>query len=72
MKELKLTGWYKGVQRPVRVGVYARQYFGFIGFCYWNGEQWSCFDFMVKSCQENRMLHGVSPDQNLPWRGVSK
>ena len=72
MKKLKLTGWYEGHQKPVRVGVYERWYVGFAVFCYWNGTHWGCLASTVDSCQENKMIFGISPDQDRPWRGISK
>ena len=60
---MKLTGWYQGDQRPIRVGYYERQVTEhFTWMAWWNGEYWTLLQ---------RSFYLVD-NQNLPWRGVEK
>ena len=60
---MKLTGWYQGDQKPVRVGYYERQYFGgATKFDYWAGKIWISYP--------DSMFEIYS--QKLKWRGVAK
>ena len=67
---MKLTGWYKGRQKPVRVGWYERSYNskrpsnGEARRHFWDGQAWYLADN-----SEGRL---VSLYQGLPWRGRMK
>lgn len=67
---MKLTPWFSGDQKPVRVGVYLRDYGDGVFWCYWNGIDWcvgSIFADKAMFCTDCITLF-----QNLPWRGVMK
>ena len=73
---MNLTDWFPGSAKPVRKGVYQREYtYGKskqLQYCYWNGKEWGLGNFTV----ENAMLDGKafvpSPNQSIRWRGVLK
>ena len=73
---MKLTPWYPGDVKPVRVGVYQRDYSGTTfschrsQYCYWNGRHWGMYGTTVSSAK--RWSYAVSGWQVLPWRGVEK
>ena len=71
MSEHKLTRWFSGSDKPVRVGVYQRDHLSW-GKCYqyFNGEKW---------CYPSRTVDGawvmrfdLSDDQTSPWRGLAE
>ena len=74
---MKLTPWFRGTVKPVRKGVYERDfsgtYAGYLrrpNYCYWNGKFW-CL------CGTNPKIavwyqDKPSLNQNIPWRGVEK
>lgn len=71
---MKLTPWYPGHVKPVRVGVYERDYAenpksSRPRFCYWDGAAWGCYG-MTKDNAKNFSL--ASAAQSLPWRGIAK
>ena len=74
--EMKLTPWFSGDQKPVRVGVYQRKnseyehYIPTSHFSYWDGAAWcaSAHDMLLARAYSRY----VSLSQNLPWRGVMK
>ena len=67
----KTTGWYSGDQKPVRVGVYQREYAPAdpLWYCWWNGQAWGM------GCptpeQAEQCKHHISLAQSKPWRGVN-
>ena len=75
---MKLTQWFPGDVKPVRVGVYERLYFREqleTRYSYWNGEEWSVWSILPSgaalaalAAEEKR----ISMCQDLPWRGVMK
>ena len=67
---MKLTGWYDGKQKPVRVGVYERKYGNRVFFCWW-GVEWGMGTNNQK-CAESLWWIAAAPNQCLPWRGVAK
>ena len=68
---MKLTPWFPGTVKPVRAGVYERDYGrGWRSYNYWNGEKWSSPRSVPKEAEIFKHLY--SPYQNLPWRGVMK
>jgi len=56
------TGWYKGSQKPVRIGVYQRKYIQVVYCCYWDGLMW---------CHPTIRTFKVF-EQALPWRGLTE
>jgi hypothetical protein len=73
---MKLTPWFPGTVKPVRVGVYKRVYDtteysqSNFGYCYWNGHIWSWQATTPTGAL--RLRHTRSPHQDFPWRGVLK
>ncbi len=73
---MKLTPWFTGDQKPVRVGVYQRknsrheQYVTATHYSYWDGAEWcaSAHDTLLAKSY----CAYASLSQNLPWRGVMK
>ena len=69
----KLTPWIDGHIKPVRKGVYQRNY-GAIdalpdtAFARWDGKQWFLADETVNEAFFN---DSVSMSQYLPWRGLA-
>lgn len=74
---MKLTGWYDGKQKPVRVGVYERDYgtlsLSFNYYAYWDGKRWYCATARARDAYQSRKVHFDWPSrhQKLPWRGVA-
>lgn len=68
---MKLTPWYPGNVKPVRVGVYERKYPSFFlpVFCKWNGDIWFCGSSDVEFANQDRIPTTL---QSLPWRGIAK
>lgn len=72
---MKLTEWYSGDQKPVRVGVYERDYSeeyqdNEIGvYCRWDGERWYVYDDSIEASAKQWV---VTTMQSLPWRGIAK
>ena len=71
---MKLTPWYPGDVKPVREGVYERDY-GAAGllehrYCYWNGKWWGLYSTLPAGALWFKNKQSTS--QNLPWRGVAK
>jgi hypothetical protein len=70
---MKLTPWFPGTVKPVRVGVYERQYslmWSTRLYCYWNGIRWSPVATSIQEAEELKPF--ASASQDLPWRGVLK
>lgn len=69
---LKRTGWYSGHQKPVRVGVYERNYGTKVtNYCWWDGKVFGCA-VIGFSAYVNYQQYGASLAQNLEWRGITK
>ncbi|WP_395005814.1 hypothetical protein [Undibacterium sp.] len=69
---MKLTGWYRGEQKPVRVGFYQREdHYGII-YAYWNGRHWRVGFPIYENAFFWADLPCGSMYQDLPWRGVAK
>ena len=69
---MKLTPWFPGTVKPVRAGVYERQYFREqleTRYSYWNGEEWLVWGRTPNMAKEESRISGL---QNLPWRGGMK
>lgn len=71
---MKVTDWYTGDQKPVRVGVYERAYSYklYILYCYWNGKLFSCAYRDLELAKSMSDYFRSSLNQNLPWRGIAK
>ena len=68
---MKLTPWFPGTVKPVRVGVYEREYrCSRRIYNYWNGKTWSGPSPVPKGAEIFKPFY--SPYQDLPWRGVMK
>ena len=72
----KHTPWFPGSVKPVRKGVYQREYtYGKtpnVQYCYWNGKAWAMGEHTVERAEWNRNAFILAPNQSLPWRGVLK
>jgi hypothetical protein len=74
---MNLTDWFHGSTKPVRKGVYQRQYPYYaktaaIQYCYWNGKEWGLGNFTVEDAMRDAQAFIPAPRQHLPWRGVLK
>jgi hypothetical protein len=74
---MNLTDWFHGSTKPVRKGVYQRQYPHFaktaaIQYCYWNGRGWGMGEYSIEQAMRHEDAFMVAPRQHLPWRGVLK
>ena len=71
---MKLTQWFPGTVKPVRVGVYERNYSEFPfhspNYCHWNGKFWGLWATTPRGAVVLKIR--PSPYQDLPWRGVKK
>ena len=77
MKKLKLTPWYPGNVKPVRVGIYERdftgKYYEPVGYTKWTGEHWTAsYDDLKTARLCFKYEHDEGRWQSLPWRGVRK
>jgi hypothetical protein len=68
---MKLTPWFSGDHKPVRVGVYQRQYV-WPEYSYWDGLKWCYGGSTPKKATKSPLRNFSSSLQNLPWRGVMK
>ena len=68
---MKLTTWFPGDVKPVRVGVYERKYnmSRFYCYCYWDGEYWHVWAETPMVAEKAFLISAL---QNLPWRGALK
>lgn len=70
---MKLTKWFHGDVKPVRVGVYSvlSPNCGFELYKYWNGERWG-----MNGTTPNSALHYARrtkhAKQDWKWRGMEK
>jgi hypothetical protein len=74
---MNLTDWFPGSAKPVRKGVYQREYPHFAKttvpqYCYWNGKGWGMGEHSVEQAMRHENAFMVAPRQSLPWRGVLK
>lgn len=70
MKKLKLTRWFPGNIKPIRIGIYQRSYPTGIYYSQWNGESWG-IGFANISIAKAQSFY-KSNLQELHWRGVRK
>lgn len=71
---MKLTGWYDGCQKPVRAGLYRRNFKTLhkrtsVLWAYWTGERWAVAASTKPAALRN--AHFRSSEQCLPWRGIA-
>ena len=73
---MTLTDWFHGSVKPVRKGVYQREYtYGKskrLQYCYWNGKGWGMGEHTAEQAMTHEIVFMVAPRQFLPWRGVLK
>jgi len=67
---MKLTPWFPGTVKPVRVGVYQRDYgkHGGTVYCYFDGIMWHVTSAELRFTSKAAR----SLSQYMPWRGVLK
>jgi hypothetical protein len=66
----KLTPWFPGHIKPLRVGVYERQRAAFWTiFSYWDGKRWGFNHDTAADALRDRKFHSYS--QGMPWRGLA-
>lgn len=74
---MKRTEFLPGDIKPVRTGVYERDFrqsrgvnrnIG-IAYCYWDGKRWAIFDITPERAESCKHLE--SSCQQLPWRGLA-
>lgn len=67
-KKPKLTKWFDGSVKPVRDGVYQREYINGIQYCLFKDQKWN-----AGAWEKAQALHVYfeSEDQELPWRGLA-
>ena len=65
------TGWYKGTQKPVRIGCYKRRIGPTKNYSYswWDGHTWG-FSSSIPRRYGNKFI--ISNYQNLPWCGLTE
>lgn len=61
-REMKLTPWFDGSVKPVRVGWYERAYGNGNFPCTWDGKKWR-----IDGARSE-----YSMAQKLPWRGLAQ
>ena len=67
----KLTDWISGNVKPVRVGVYQREYdSGDVAYSYWNGKFWSVYGATPEEAES--WVDTPSTAQTLRWRGLAR
>lgn len=72
---MTFTPWFPGAEKPVRRGVYQRQFSTgkalFERYCYWSGQNWYMSDSTPDRAME-WVQSGPAARQSLPWRGILK
>lgn len=73
MAKRKKTAWLDGKTKPVRHGVYQRDYGGKeklrVVFSHWDGKRWGVFGWCAAEAENMKRLE--SSYQSVPWRGLS-
>jgi hypothetical protein len=73
--EMKLTRWYPGDVKPVRVGVYERSYGDnanpgiHVGYAFFDGVDWFLRSRTTEDATTNKLK---SAHTRLPWRGLAQ
>lgn len=69
----KLTPWFRGAVKPVRVGVYRRRLtqYGTMGYSYWDGLKWYGLAHTVDIAvfNYNHKIKSVIELAQTQWRG---
>lgn len=65
---MKLTRWFPGNIKPIRIGIYQRQYPTGIYYCRWNGENWGLGYANIATAKAQSFYK--SNLQEFRWRGV--
>lgn len=66
----KVTPWYPGDVKPVRVGVYERDHVHDVRYSYWNGHYWGGWAKKRTHARNNK--DAPSALQSIPWRGIAR
>lgn len=68
----KLTPWYPGDVKPVRIGVYRREYPNqkLPRYCLWDGARWHWCAATTQDAEGEGEY--ISANQNLRWRGLAR
>lgn len=67
----QLSLWLPGTMKPVRVGVYRRQYTFGVRFAYWNGERWSVYGRTAREAFDNVDVPSSLNARHHRWQGLS-
>jgi hypothetical protein len=68
MSKLKLTQWFPGEVKPVRMGVYERKWpDGDRVWTIWNGRNWG--NSFLSPVDVRYVCRGI--EQSIPWRGLA-
>lgn len=70
MGEDNITPWFDPKTKPIRLGVYQRNYFGRLWYSYWNGSYWGQLSALYQFAVHYRLIE--SQYQELPWRGYTR
>jgi len=70
---IKETDWYNWDQKPVRIGIYKRDYgHGETLYCWFDGEYFGFASSDSSIAYIRYLEEGPSYNQNLPWKGMMK
>lgn len=74
MSKEKLTPWFPGNVKPLRKGVYERDWLddGPKWFSHWNGKTWRAGDDIAEVAASAENTNLISDHQKLPWRGLAQ
>ena len=70
----EMTGWFSGLVRPTRKGVYqtkANDIPGYLWFNYWNGRRWSSGGYGFAD-DAYKFRHDRQNDDVDYWRGLAR
>jgi hypothetical protein len=65
----ELTDWFPPEIKPVRIGVYQRQFSNYSSYSWWNGKHFSIGREFPSALDIHSAQESVF--QNKPWRGLS-
>jgi len=66
---MKMTTWFGGNRKPMKIGVYQRMFPISVRYCYWDGLGWHVGGMSPKAARYKGM---ISDHQDLPWRGLAE
>lgn len=70
--QLPRTKWFSGHVKPVRPGVYEREFPAFVLFAEWTGHEWLCGSFMIARARRIRVVSSLQPGRDcVRWRGIT-